>query len=293
MSDALYLNAVGAAHLTPRARPAASPRSKKPPAASPRAGFKAETGFTKSSLVQAGAGARSDFASSNIVRGESYGLLSDPTVRGGGADRSRREVPAELVFFSWWNEEVPLPPEFVSSGMGMGVRRQMELRFRTRDNVFQLLTDDARVPIAFRVEHADGSPLQATELHVGARIDVLGRPTTLQRANARTIAWIDVEAKRLLRYREALCDELSKFCDVSKLLAKKGIHRLYLAPRDRPEEKARRRPPKMHTVWGVPRLTHAHPDPRQVEPKLGGETNLSRLHTEVAVLEAQLNQHRG
>lgn len=56
--------------------------------------------------------------------------------------------------------------------MGMGVRRQMELRFLTRDGVFQLVTDDARVPITFRVDHTNGSPLQATELHVGARIDV-------------------------------------------------------------------------------------------------------------------------
>ena len=31
--------------------------------------------------------------------------------------------------------------------------------------MFQLVTDDSRVPIAFRVEHANGAPLQATQLH--------------------------------------------------------------------------------------------------------------------------------
>ena len=81
-------------------------------------------------------------------------------------------MPAELVFFSWWNEELLLPDEVTPSGFGMGLRRQMELRFLTKEGVFQLVTDDARVPISFRVDHANGSPLQATELHVGARIDV-------------------------------------------------------------------------------------------------------------------------
>ena len=231
---------------------------------------RAESGFTRSRLVQLDARADPEPGSASFPttrlgehKGESYGLLSDPTL--GGPVRSR-EMPAELVFFSWWNEEMHIPDELTPSGFGMGVRRQMELRFLTREGVFQLVTDDSRVPISFRVEHANGKPLQATELHVGARIDVLGRATTLQRGSAKTSNWIDSEAKRLLRRREALCDELAKFCDVQKALSKRGIGRLYLKHASKPEEK--------------------------VPTPLGGEINLSRLHAEIHVLEALLKHHK-
>ena len=146
------------------------------------------------------------------------------------------------------------------------MRRQLELRYVPATGIFHLITDDAVVPITLRIEHADGSPLQATELYIGARLDVLGRPTTLQKANARTIAWIDAEAKRLLRRRELLCDQLGKFCDVQKALQKSGIARLYLVNASRPDEKA--------------------------ELKLGGATDLSRLTREIRALEALVMQHR-
>ena len=151
---------------------ARSPRATLLDRATPRP--RAETGFTRSSLVKLSArpelgGVSFPTTRLGEHRGESYGLLSDQTL---GGPSGSRVMPAELYFFSWWNEELPLPPALVTSGMGMGVRRQMELCFLTREGVFQLVTDDARVPISFRIDHANGSPLQATELHVGARIDV-------------------------------------------------------------------------------------------------------------------------
>jgi len=94
---------------------------------------------------------------------------------------------------------------------------------------------------------------------------VLGRPTTLQRGSAKTVNWIDSEAKRLLRRRELLCDQLAKFCDVQKALTKRGVGRLYLTT-SKSEEKAM--------------------------PRVGGETNLSRLHAEIHVLEALLKHHK-
>eukprot|EP00964_Phaeocystis_antarctica_P026591 scaffold14984_cov69-Phaeocystis_antarctica.AAC.3 len=270
------VRAVSGAPGSPR-RSTASPRrgtsgtasvTASSPRATPRP--RAETGFTRSHLVKLDARADAEPSSDSFPttrlgehKGDSYGLLSDPTL--GGPSRSR-EMPAELVFFSWWNEELLLPDEVTPSGFGMGLRRQMELRFLTKEGVFQLVTDDARVPISFRVDHANGSPLQATELHVGARIDVLGRATTLQRGSAKTSNWIDSEAKRLLRRREALSDELAKFCDVQKALSKRGVGRLYLKHASKPEEK--------------------------VPTPLGGETNLSRLHAEIHVLEALLKHHK-
>merc|ERR1740130_1964925 len=74
-----------------------------------------------------------------------------------------------------------------------------------------------------------------------------------------------LEAKRLLRRRELLCDQLAKFCDVQKALTKRGVGRLYLTT-SKSEEKAM--------------------------PRAGGETNLSRLHAEIHVLEAVLKHHK-
>ena len=78
-------------------------------ASSPRAPPRprAETGFTLSRIVQLEARADPEPGSASLPttrlgehKGESYGLLSDPTL--GGPSRSR-EMPAELVFFSWWD----------------------------------------------------------------------------------------------------------------------------------------------------------------------------------------------
>ena len=100
------------------------------------------------------------------------------------------------------DEEVAMLPEYTPSGQGMGVRRQVRLHFLPRHGSFQLFTDDANVALTLTIEHADGSPVRAHELHVGAKLDVLGRPMTLRSASAKTISWIDSEAKRLLKRRE-------------------------------------------------------------------------------------------
>lgn len=247
-----------------------SPR-KQAPAAPPKP--RAESGFTTSMLLKVPnrkvdpLATRAD-TGMQMYRGESYGVIADPTQspRGLGSSRAH-ETPPELIFYSWWNEELATPPEFCKSGSSIGPRRQLELRHKTHEGIFQLMTDDARVPLTLRIEHANGAPLLPTELYIGARIDVLGRPTTLQKASARTVSWIDAEAKRLLKRRDSLCEQLAKFCDVHKTLHKRGITRLYLANINRPDERS-------------------HPVP-------GGATNLSRLGGELRLLEELVMMHRG
>ena len=51
---------------------------------------------------------------------------------------------------------------------------------------------------------------------------------TLRSAAAKTITWIDDEAKRLLKRREALCGQIAKFKEVHKALATVGVFQLYL-----------------------------------------------------------------
>lgn len=116
------------------------------------------------------------------------------------------------------------------------------------------------------IEHADGTPVKPEELFVGAKLDVLGRPMTLRSAAARTIGWIDAEAKRLLKRREGLCMQIAKFKDVHKALQSCGLTQLYLNPQMTPETAC--------------------------VPPGGGKANLHRLKREVDALESLLTRYR-
>ena len=227
----------------------------------------------------------------------SYGLLRDPKPLG-GKPAPPVSMPDPLVFFSWWNEEVATPVELTPSGQGMGVRRQVRLQYSPTTNGFQLFADDANAALSLHIEHSDGSPvrrkpehaaphtcayvllspflflslscvsiqIQPIELHVGAKLDVLGRPMTLRSASAKTIGWIDSEAKRLLKRRENLCQQIAKFRDVPKALASVGFTQLYLNSKMAPDT--------------------------QVSPPAGGKADLHRLHQEIKALEGLLTEIR-
>jgi len=194
-----------------------------------------------------------------------HGLLRDPAT-GGGQPAPPSKMPDPLVFFSWWNEEVATPPEFTPSGQGMGLRRQVRLQYSAKTASFHLYADDVNAALSLAIEHSDGTPVVATELYVGAKLDVLGRPMTLRSAAARTIGWIDAEAKRMLKRREALCAQMAKFQDVKRALASVGIHQLYLNSQMAPT-----------TQTAVP---------------TGGKANLHRLHHEIDALEGLLVRYR-
>jgi len=175
-------------------------------------------------------------------------------------------IPDKLVFNSWWNEEVATPPELQRSGTGMGVRKQLQLVFATGPETFQLFLDDHKTAVAIAIEHADGSPVRPHELFVGKKLDILGRPTTLRSAGAKTIDWIDSEAKRLLRRREWLVEELSKFCEVPKAVHEMGFSQLYLNRQNAPQ--------------------------RAAMCPIGGQANLQRLVDEIDALEERLRRYR-
>ena len=176
------------------------------------------------------------------------------------------EMPDSLVFHSWWNEELATPLELQTSGQGMGVRRQVKLHYLSKLGSFQLFAENVRVALTLTIEHADGTPVSPYELFVGAKLDVLGRSMTLRAASAQTISWIDAEAKRLLRRRESLCDQVIKFKDLHKALESVGIAQLYLN-RDLSSTK-------------------------QASLPNGGKANLHQLHTEVSALEELLVRYR-
>jgi len=239
---------------------------------SPKVRQRPEAGFTKSHLIKPVPRQQLTQPSAALTSPRStgheticHGLLRDPKP-GGGKPPPPVAMPDPLVFFSWWNEEVAVLPEFTPSGQGMGVRRQVKLEYLPRHGSFQLVTDDAPTALTLTIEHADGTPVRPLELRVGAKLDVLGRPMTLRSASARTISWIDSEAKRMLKRREGLCEQISKFRDVHKALASCGFSQLYLNPQMTPD--------------------------RQMDIPTGGKANLDRIHKEIEALEGLLTRYR-
>ena len=107
------------------------------------------------------------------------------------------EVPEVLEFESFWNER--------------GIRRYMTLAFSTAEASFQVLLDDGKVPLTIKVSDRSGETLRAWDLHVGAVIDVLGRPTTLMAASLRTIQWLDKNTRRLWVLKTSLENRVNKF----------------------------------------------------------------------------------
>jgi len=203
-------------------------------------------------------------------RPRQFGVLAEHEVgRSAALDRRRADpapvMPAKLLFYTWWQAESAVPAAYGRSGEGMGERKQLELRYHTAHDIFEVMDPTLKEPHYLRVQHADGSLVQPTELFVGAKIDVLGKPRTLMQASAETMAWIDAEGKRMLRAREALFAELSKFEDAGKAMAKNGFPRLY--------------------------LSHAEAIKAPALPK-GGGANLARLAAEIEMLTTLLGPHK-
>lgn len=136
-----------------------------------------------------------------------------------------------LTFNAWWTE--------------MGTKRYMELCFDLETELFQVVLDkqvntldckqvhaqlyesianvvekDTKVMSMHLHEKLSGNQhaeslrrphLQCWDLHVGCRINVLGRPTTLMQCNLVTSQWLEYHGERLLRIKRALDEALRKY----------------------------------------------------------------------------------
>ena len=65
----------------------------------------------------------------------------------------------------------------------------------------------------YRISHVVGvsGPIDIWDLHVGAKLDLLGKATTLMQASLKTSAWNEEEGRRLMRLHDQLCAELHKY----------------------------------------------------------------------------------
>eukprot|EP00755_Sulcionema_specki_P023063 Sspe_Gene.77971::Locus_48754_Transcript_1_1_Confidence_1.000_Length_712::g.77971::m.77971 len=119
------------------------------------------------------------------------------------------EIPQVMEFESWWTES--------------GQRRYMLILYYPPKEVFEVMVDDSIVPLKVAVFARNGKPLKAWDLHVGAVVDILGKPTTLMKAKYSTMQWLDTQAKRLWTKKVKLENQLSKFRILPKLTPLEGV----------------------------------------------------------------------
>lgn len=119
-----------------------------------------------------------------------------------------------MCFSSWWYEGNGLP----FHNMETRGASDSSMTKHVIDIEFDVDTGAVRVAMrgddkTYSLSHVNGKdgPLECWDLHVGARIDVLGRATTLMQATAATQAWIDHHALRLRRLIARMEAELVKY----------------------------------------------------------------------------------
>ncbi len=109
-----------------------------------------------------------------------------------------------MEFKSWWSES--------KAGFDKGSeRRYVEIRFIVETGNFQILLDKSDK--MYTLSHIQGlhGPLQCWDLHVGARINVLGRSTTLMQTSGFTLEWLEKHANRLSKIKSKLEKEICKY----------------------------------------------------------------------------------
>eukprot|EP00455_Lapot_gusevi_P043594 TRINITY_DN5322_c0_g1_i5.p1 TRINITY_DN5322_c0_g1~~TRINITY_DN5322_c0_g1_i5.p1 ORF type:complete len:275 (-),score=64.70 TRINITY_DN5322_c0_g1_i5:29-826(-) len=116
-----------------------------------------------------------------------------------------------LSFTSWWTEE--------------GIRRYLTLQLTIETCEVQLIIQHTPPSVAlvdpsasnitrFALSHLTdkhGNKIECWHLHVGAKLNILGKPCTLLQCEYSTAAWLKYQAARLLKLKKDLTRELLKY----------------------------------------------------------------------------------
>eukprot|EP00698_Gefionella_okellyi_P000507 TRINITY_DN10460_c0_g1_i1.p1 TRINITY_DN10460_c0_g1~~TRINITY_DN10460_c0_g1_i1.p1 ORF type:complete len:649 (-),score=110.03 TRINITY_DN10460_c0_g1_i1:1207-3153(-) len=116
------------------------------------------------------------------------------------AKENAEDEDGMLVFDAWFFE-----------GGARGKRRDVLVEFDTFTGRGRISIDGRLLDSNEPLRSQSGRELQAWDLFVGAKISLLGRQVTLQRASQTTAKWIEIKAKRFERFLELLKGELSKY----------------------------------------------------------------------------------
>lgn len=108
-----------------------------------------------------------------------------------------------LCFHAWWTE---------LSLQGAAKKSLVHIYFSIPTRHFQVVLEDS--DNVFTISHVVGSTgrlLTAWDLHVGARIPLLGRLTTLMQTSLLTRQWLAVHEARFQNIKRQLQTELTKY----------------------------------------------------------------------------------
>lgn len=142
--------------------------------------------------------ANAGFADAGVTTGSEQKMDANQRGKAGKLNITELEV---LSFRSWWSE---------AGAYGLS-KRNIDIYFNIKHNNFQVVLDNADK--IYTISHIQGKegPLTVWDLHVGAKIDILGRKTTLMQANLATSEWLEYKAKWLTNIRKKLSKELMKY----------------------------------------------------------------------------------
>ncbi|KAJ9511868.1 hypothetical protein QJQ45_004547 [Haematococcus lacustris] len=130
----------------------------------------------------------------------------------------------QLVFYSWWSEDCESADLGLriscDSIVGGGIKkRYATVTYDLASKSFSLLSsqdgqDVVLGPVAHVTNRAGGAscrPVDVWDLHVGAKLGMLGRTVCLMKSELRTAQWIEHHAQRLLRLKAKTQAELQKY----------------------------------------------------------------------------------
>jgi len=91
----------------------------------------------------------------------------------------------------------------------------VELRFDINRQMFSVIinVDGEKTLVHDLVSTGikSGLPLECWDLHLGARINLLGRTVTLTQCSRPTMLWLEKNKRRLLKLKNSLLDDLRKY----------------------------------------------------------------------------------
>ena len=137
------------------------------------------------------------------------------------AAAARRDADAVVAtrlftFRSWWFEGAE-EADGKSNGEQVGgliTRQMLTIYFHLDTGLFELALENERsvgLQGLTSLTARGGQPVECWDLHVGAKLNMLGKPTTLLWADHATQLWIDFHSRRLRRIKAALEKQLRKY----------------------------------------------------------------------------------
>ena len=119
-----------------------------------------------------------------------------------------------LTFKSWWydNKEEASLGDGSTAGGGLK-KRYATVRFDLKHNTFDVILEDAALMLSglASLTAKRKQPVQCWDLHVGAKVNLLGKATTLNQCNGETLEWLEFHATQLKKLKERLDACLGKY----------------------------------------------------------------------------------